>query len=203
MPEPAALPPPRPLAVACLVTAMLVFAGSIGTLAVGRCRLHVATWDLAIFDQACWLLAHGEGTLLTTRNMPVFAHHLNLWLLPLAVLYRLVPGPATLLVVPTLAATAAAIPLFALARRLTRSDACATIWALLYLSYPPLGRMLLHDFHCEPLALPCFVAPSCSRTRSAGGRWGSGWRWPRWPRKTSGWGSPGSESDWPARAGGR
>ncbi|MCZ7599400.1 MAG: DUF2079 domain-containing protein [Gammaproteobacteria bacterium] len=45
-----------------------------------------------------------------------------------------------------------------MARRLTRSDTCATVWAWLYLSYPPLGRMLLHDFHFEPLALPCFVA---------------------------------------------
>jgi len=158
MPErPADLPPPRPAAVACLVTAMLVFAWGIGTLAIGRLRLHVATWDLAIFDQACWLLSHGQGMFLTTRNMPIFEHHLNLWLLPLAVLYRFAPGPATLLVVQTLAATVAAIPLFALARRLTRSDAVATVWALLYLSYPPLGKMLLHDFHFEPLALPCFV----------------------------------------------
>ncbi|MCZ7599401.1 MAG: hypothetical protein M5U09_19120 [Gammaproteobacteria bacterium] len=66
---------------ACLVAGMLVFAWTIGTLAVGRYRLCVATWDLAIFDQACWLLSHGEGLFLTTRNMPIFEHHLNLWLL--------------------------------------------------------------------------------------------------------------------------
>ena len=162
MPEPsadqAALPPPRPLAVACLIAGLVVFLYTFGTVAIRRYQLDIATWDLTIFDQACWLLSHGEGMFLTTRNMPIFAHHLNLWLLPLGLLYKLAPGPSTLLFVQALAAGLAAIPLFALARRLTRSDAFATLWALLYLSYPPLGRMLLHDFHFEPLALPCFVS---------------------------------------------
>ncbi|MCC7494335.1 MAG: DUF2079 domain-containing protein [Fimbriimonadaceae bacterium] len=152
------LPPPRPWAVALLTLAMLLFAGVYGQLATAAYRWYVASWDLAMNHQAVWLLAHGEPTFLTTRNLPAFGHHLSLVLYPLSWLYRLWPDAAALLWAQTVVAAAGAVPVFALARRLTRADGPAVAWAVLYLSQPALQHLVLHDLHFQPFALPCFLA---------------------------------------------
>lgn len=147
----------RPWTVALAAAAAAVFAWTVGGLAVAGWRLYITSWDLAIFDQAAWLTAHLQPPYLTTRLMPLWGHHLNLALLPLALLYRLVPGPPTLLWVQTGALVLGAVPLFRLAHRRTGSDLVALGWVLVYFANPALQYLALHDFHFEPLALPCFL----------------------------------------------
>lgn len=155
---PAPLPRPRPWSIAALAAIWILFAGSVGALALARYRLYVASLDLAIYHQAVWLLANGEGSLITTRDLGIFAHHLSLLLWPVVLVYKLNPAAETLLVCQVVAAVVATIPLFALARELTRSDAAALGWVAAMLAYPAAQFVLLHDFHCEPLAWPGFTA---------------------------------------------
>lgn len=158
---------PRPSAGAWLALAavLAVFVGTYGALTVGAWRYYGHGWDLGIFHQATWLVAYGEPPYLTTRYLGVWAHHLNGLLYPLALIYRLHPSGVTLLVVQVLCAAAAAVPIFLLARDLTRSDLAAVAWAALFCAYPPLQWLLQHDFHFEPLALPCFTAALCAAHR--------------------------------------
>lgn len=155
---PAPLPRPRPWSIAALAAIWILFAGSVGALALARYRLYVASLDLAIYHQAVWLLANGEGSLITTRDLGIFAHHLSLLLWPVVLIYKLSPTAETLLVCQVVAALVASVPVFALARELTRSDAAALGWVAAMLAYPAVQFVLLHDFHCEPLAWPGFTA---------------------------------------------
>lgn len=148
---------PRPLAVAALAALMIAFGWTVGGLSVAAYRYYIATWDLSIFTQATWLVAYRQEPYLTTRLMTILSHHLNLLIFPLAAIYRLSPSPITLLWVQVLSVASAAVPLFLIARRTSGSDTVAVIWVLLFLNYPTLQYMTLHDFHFEPLALPFFV----------------------------------------------
>ncbi|MCC7494334.1 MAG: DUF2079 domain-containing protein [Fimbriimonadaceae bacterium] len=166
MSQPAADRPP-PWAVALLVGAVLVFVWTLGGLAVANWRLYYANGDLAIYDQATWLVAFGQPPAMTIRGMHVFAHHINLPLLPVALLYRLWPSPVTLLWLQALAAGVGAVPVWWVARRVGRGELAALAWAVLYLSYPPLHGMVLADFHYECFSLPCFLtALACAEARA-------------------------------------
>ena len=68
------LGPPRVL----LFLAMAVFAIVFGRLVVLRHqRFGTFDFDLGIYDQAVWLLAHGHG-FDTVRGLGVFGNHVNL-----------------------------------------------------------------------------------------------------------------------------
>lgn len=149
---------PKPWVVALLVAALVSFCQVYGSLAVAKHRLFIASWDLAIYDQAVWLLAFGKGGYLTSRLIDVFAQHVQPLLWPLAALYRWLPGVPTLLWAQVVAAALGALPVFALARELSESDGVALVWAVLYLSYPAIGMLMLHDFHAEPFVLPALGA---------------------------------------------
>jgi uncharacterized membrane protein len=154
-PNPPNPPPPlRPWAIAALVALILAFLYAVGGLSVAGYRLYVKTWDLAILNQAAWLLSHGQGSFLTTRGLTIFGHHLHLALWPLVALYRLWPGPQTLLWAQACAMSLLAVPVFALARELYRSDAIALAWAAVALANPALQSVALHEFHMPPFATP-------------------------------------------------
>ncbi len=135
----------------------------IGTLAVGAgtyyavCGVlihesfHSYGWDLGIFDQVLWSIAHGHGFHYSFRGIPYLGDHFQPMLVFLAPLVLLRLGPAPILVVQGLAFGAAVIPLYAATRRLGGSTAA---WALsaAYLLSLGVVRADSYDFHPE-----CFV----------------------------------------------
>lgn len=171
-PQPDVLPPPRPLAVAVLVAMLIVFWWTVGGLAEHGWRKYGTGWDLAIFDQAVWLAAHGRELWLTTRNIDVFSHHLNLWLWPVAGLYRLWPTPLTLIWLQAVAVGLAAVPVYLYARDLTRGEVAALAWAWLYLSYPATQYLGMTEFYFESLAVPLLTTAIWLAHR---GRWRAMW----------------------------
>jgi uncharacterized membrane protein len=54
-------------------------------------------FDLAIYHQAVWSLAHGQGFASSIHNPSYLGDHMELWLIPLAGLYTLWGSPLTLL----------------------------------------------------------------------------------------------------------
>src|SRR3954469_189644 len=92
---------------------------------VGRLRNGwVRTFDLGVFDQAAWLLAHGHAHVsLIQRN--VFADHVSPVLVLFAPLYRLRPTVLWLLGAQAAAVGATVVPV----RRLAAAEGVSTTLA--------------------------------------------------------------------------
>ena len=109
--------------------------------------------DLAIYDQAAWLVSRGASTAMSVRGLDVWGHHLNpvLWLF--APCYWLGVGTQSLLVTQAVVVGGATWPLYLLGRDLLRSRWAGTVLAAASLLSPAVSWMLRWDFHPEALAI--------------------------------------------------
>lgn len=121
-------------------------------------RFATNTYDLAIFDQAAWLISRGHSPFVTVRGLPLLADHFSLILYLFAPLYWLWPSAKMLLAVQTLALALGALPLHALARLRLGSAPWALLLAFAYLLYPALEWSGTYEFHPETLATPLLLA---------------------------------------------
>ncbi|MEO8457426.1 MAG: DUF2079 domain-containing protein [Chloroflexota bacterium] len=112
---------------------------------------HSYGWDLGIFDQVTWSIAHGHAFHYSFRDMQYLGDHFQPVLILLAPLVFLKFGPAPLLVVQGLAFGIAVVPLFAATRRLGGTVAAWGLSAAYVLSLGP-ARAVSYDFHPECFA---------------------------------------------------
>ncbi|MEO6397470.1 MAG: DUF2079 domain-containing protein [Tepidiformaceae bacterium] len=116
-------------------------------------------FDLAFFDQIIWNTSRGDWFQTTFVSYNFAGQHLEPVLLLFLPAYWLRAGPPLLLVTQALVASAAAIPLYAAARRFGLPAVLAAAVAVTYLLNPYLHRALDFDFHPEVMvALPVFTA---------------------------------------------
>jgi uncharacterized membrane protein len=108
-------------------------------------------FDLAIFDQGLWLLSHLHAPFVTVMGRNLFGDHTSFILLLIVPFYRLVPEPQGILVLQVCVLGGTAIPLYALAQKLTHSTTIATLLAASYLLNPALQNGDMEQFHPEAL----------------------------------------------------
>lgn len=150
-----------------LLLATVVTAWSATFIALGLLRHHrfgTFGFDLGIYDQATWLLAHGRD-FITVRGLRVFGHHVNLVLFAFAPAYRLGAGVETLLVTQVVVQAAGAVLLFGLARDRLRSGWLALGLAVVLLANPTWQWLTWEFFHPEVLAGSALI-----------GAWWAAWR---------------------------
>ncbi|MFA0742084.1 MAG: hypothetical protein DFNUSKGM_002204 [Candidatus Fervidibacter sacchari] len=117
-------------------------------------QLGAYAFDLGIFQQAVWLMAHGEAPFVTVRGMNILGDHFTPILYLVAIPYRFWAHPFWLFLAQTVALAAGALPLYRLALRHIQKDWLAAIIAIGYLLHPALFTMLLFDFHPVLLSIP-------------------------------------------------
>ncbi|MEP7216209.1 MAG: DUF2079 domain-containing protein [Anaerolineaceae bacterium] len=116
-------------------------------------------FDLAFFDQIIWNTSRGDWFQTTFIGYNFAGQHLEPILLLFVPAYWLGAGPPLLLATQAVVAAAAAIPLYAAARRFGLSAALSSAATASYLLNPYLHRALNFDFHPEVMvALPVFAA---------------------------------------------
>lgn len=133
--------------------------------AILRHSIFGSGFDLAAHSQFCWLMSHHgllePSTLLSCASPDFYvsplADHLSLVLMPLAIIYRLIPSPSTLIVIQVLCAWLFIIGVaHTICKRI--GNQLARIAALSALSlYPPLHFQIRNDFHTDAfimLAIP-------------------------------------------------
>lgn len=109
-------------------------------------------YDLGMYDQGIWQLAHGRG-FMTVRGMHVFAHHANLGYLLLVPFYWVgLGGPHFLNLLNTVAVVVTALPLFLLGRRHLRSSWAGLAFVVVYLFHFAPQWKIQETFHPESLA---------------------------------------------------
>jgi len=114
-------------------------------------------FDLAINDQGLWLLSHFHSPFVTVMGRNLFGDHPSFILLLLVPIYRLFPEPQGILVIQSMVLAVTALPIFAVARRLTGSVAIATTIGAVYLLNPALQQENLEQFHPECLQVLVFA----------------------------------------------
>lgn len=128
-----------------------------GTVFVVAWRRHTNHWtgfDLAIFDQAVWQIAHGRDHIsLVERH--VMADHFSPVLYLFGLLYRLAPNPAWLLAAQAVAIGLTVLPMRGVARHFGQPPGRATF---LVVASGPLLAGALFDFHPSTLAVPLLAA---------------------------------------------
>jgi uncharacterized membrane protein len=117
-------------------------------------QLGAYAFDLGIFQQAVWLMAHGETPFVTVRGMNILGDHFTPILYLIAIPYRIWAHPFWLFLAQTFALAAGALPLYRMALRHTQKDWLAAVIAIGYLLHPALFTMLLFDFHPVLLSIP-------------------------------------------------
>lgn len=119
-------------------------------------NFHSRRLDLGNMEQVVWNVSHGNGFTLTDpmgdRQQSRLAVHADFLLIALAPFYLLWQDPRMLLLVQTIVMGLGAVPVFWLATHILKSERIALVFGLMYLLYPPLQRMTLHDFHAVALS---------------------------------------------------
>lgn len=156
-----------PAAVWLFVAISIYFVASLALSWLRAVELQATTWDLGLYQQALWSTAHGrpffEAADLETGGYHSLLQVHSVFLLYLVVpLYNLVPSEITLFALQSAAVAGAAIPLYLLAKDLTRSPRLALGCAILFLAATPVLSANLFDFHAEAfLPLELFGTVLC------------------------------------------
>jgi uncharacterized membrane protein len=106
-------------------------------------------YDMGIFDQGVWLLSRFHAPFVTVMGRNLFGDHASFILLLAVPLYWLWPHAQALLVLQTCLLAAAAVPIYLLGLRRTRSGLIATTLVAAYLLNPALQNGNLEQFHPE------------------------------------------------------
>jgi uncharacterized membrane protein len=115
-------------------------------------------YDLGMYDQGIWKLAHGGG-FMTSRGMHVFGHHANIGYLLLVPFYWIgIGGPHFLNIINNLGVVAVAWPLYLFGTRHMRSHWAGLAFVGAYFFHFAPQWKMYETFHAESLAAPFLVA---------------------------------------------
>src|SRR3989338_6818327 len=107
-------------------------------------------WDLAIYANAMWSLAHGSfhSSLFGTNFLTNLAEYFSFLLVPI---YLIFPSAFTLVVLKLLSFIAGSFVLYLIAKRILGSP-MAILLMLMYQFHPANLFMLIYEFHFENFA---------------------------------------------------
>ncbi|MFZ5535808.1 MAG: DUF2079 domain-containing protein [Patescibacteria group bacterium] len=120
-------------------------------------NFHSRRLDLGNMEQTVWNVMRGNGFVLTdpmgNGTISRLAVHADFLLIVIAPLYRLWQDPRMLILIQAVVVAMGAIPVYWLAIRYIGNRSTALLFAVAYLLYPPIQRMVLHDFHAVALSM--------------------------------------------------
>ncbi|MDZ8184534.1 MAG: DUF2079 domain-containing protein [Nostoc sp. ChiSLP02] len=115
-------------------------------------------FDLAIFDQAIYLISQGQPPISSLIGFHILGDH-GAWIFyPLALLYKIYPSVYWLFTVQAFALALGALATWYLARQAKLKESQAVAIAFVYLLYPVVFNANLFDFHPEAIAVPLLLA---------------------------------------------
>ncbi|MDP8266734.1 MAG: DUF2079 domain-containing protein [Candidatus Aceula meridiana] len=106
--------------------------------------------DFAVYAQIIWNILHGSLNS-SVLGINFIGHHVHLIAFPVALIYKIIPHPLTLLFLQTLVLALGAYPLYLIGRHAIGPRLAFAVSAT-YLLYPSLGYMNLYEFHFTPFA---------------------------------------------------
>ncbi len=124
-------------------------------------NFHSNRLDLGNMEQTVWNLANGNGFTLTDpmgdTQISRLAVHADFLLVFMVPFYWMWQDPKVLLFVQTVIVGLGAVPLFWIAKETLKSEKLAFLFSFLYLLYPAIQHILLHDFHAVALSITFLI----------------------------------------------
>ncbi|QYG93313.1 DUF2079 domain-containing protein [Iamia sp. SCSIO 61187] len=121
-----------------------------------------AVLDLALFDQAAWLLSQGRAPELTVLRENLFGDHVSVVVVAFAPLYRIAATPVWLIAAQAMALGCSVPALRALARQIGGSQGWATLATV---GSAPLWAAATFDFHPVVMTVPITAAALAAARR--------------------------------------
>ena len=119
--------------------------------------------DLGTFDQAVWGTLHGDFFLNTHSIFNVPINYLGIHFRPILLIflpfYAILPKAEWMILSQSLALSLTALPIYLLAKHVSKSELVAFFWALIYMVNPFIVNISPWVFRPESLAVP-FIAIS-------------------------------------------
>ncbi|MBN1994984.1 MAG: DUF2079 domain-containing protein [Anaerolineae bacterium] len=118
---------------------------------------QTAGFDLGIWGQKVWNMAHGRPFLITAYHeigSVSLGDHVDPIGLLFAPLYALFPAPQTLIIIQVIIVSTGAIPVYWLAQTKLHSHIAGLVFAVIYLLFPALQGAITFDVHGITLAAP-------------------------------------------------
>jgi len=104
-------------------------------------------WDLAVFDQGVWQYSQFKFPYSSFHDLPWLADHFHLILVSLAPFYWFWPDARVLLVAQAVIISLGALPLYLLAKKVTKNHFFSLVVALGYFLYYSLQWHMFSGFH--------------------------------------------------------
>lgn len=137
---------------AALWAAIIAYCCSVGTyVLLYHSVFYTQAFDLGIFDQALWLVSHGESPFVTVRGLHRFGDHVEFILYLLAPAYWVWEDVRCALLLQTAVIALGALPVFLLARK-RLGHGVALCFAIAYLLNPSVQNLNLDHVHAEAFA---------------------------------------------------
>jgi len=138
-------------------------------------RLDPGSWDLGIYTQYVWQIAHLHAPVVTIRGpgFNLLGDHFQPIVALVAPFFRLFPTPVTLLVAQALLAAVSVVPVCRAARDLLGTGVSRVIGAAYGFSWG-LQQMIIFDFHEIAFAVPllaCSLSALVRRRPRAAAAW--------------------------------
>lgn len=147
-------PKPHPVFLMIVATTIILFVASSARHAL----FHSTAYDLAIFDQAIYLISQNQTPFSSLMEINILGDHAAFIFYPLALLYKIYPDVHWLLFVQAFALALGAWPSWSLARQAGLTEPKAIGISAMYLLYPAVFNVNLFDFHPEVIAMPAILA---------------------------------------------
>ena len=144
----------HPVFLMIVVATLILFAASSARHAL----FHSTAFDLAIFDQAIYLISQNQTPFSSLMAINILGDHAAFIFYPLALLYKIYPDVHWLLFVQAISLALGAWPSWSLARQAGLNEQKSIAVAAVYLLYPAVFNVNLFDFHPEVIALPALLA---------------------------------------------
>ncbi|HXT34827.1 MAG TPA: DUF2079 domain-containing protein [Chloroflexota bacterium] len=142
------------------ILAALLYVGIATALDFRKYAVFLIGGDTADYTQELWLTIHGQllakTSVLTTVNQ-LRGDHVTPILLLLALPFRYLPDPRTLLVIQVLAVASGGILVYLIARLYKCAQLAAVSLVAFYFLYPVVHYATINDFHTDPLAVPTIL----------------------------------------------
>ncbi len=144
----------HPVLLMIVVATLILFTTSSARHAL----FHSTAYDLAIFDQAIYLISQNQTPFSSLMDINILGDHAAFIFYPLALLYKIYPDVHWLLFVQAISLALGAWPSWSLARQAGLNEQKSIAVAAVYLLYPAVFNVNLFDFHSEVIALPAILA---------------------------------------------
>jgi uncharacterized membrane protein len=122
-----------------------------------RHALFQSNFDLAIFDNALYLISQGEKPFIVFRGLHILGDHAAWIFYPLALLYKIHPDVHWLFAVQAISLASGALFIWHLANLAGLKETQKNTIALAYLLYPVIFNVNIFDFHPEVIAVPAIL----------------------------------------------